>query len=47
VRFVPRFITDSELPAYFQRADLVVLPYREIDQSACCSRRSPSASRFC
>jgi len=33
VRFVPRFITDSELPAYFQRAELVVLPYREIDQS--------------
>jgi glycosyltransferase involved in cell wall biosynthesis len=33
IRFVPRFITDSELPAYFQRADLVVLPYREIDQS--------------
>jgi glycosyltransferase involved in cell wall biosynthesis len=33
VRFVPRFITDSELPAYFRRADLVVLPYREIDQS--------------
>jgi len=33
VRFVPRFITDGELPAYFQRADLVVLPYREIDQS--------------
>jgi glycosyltransferase involved in cell wall biosynthesis len=33
VRFVPRFITDAELPAYFQRADLVVLPYREIDQS--------------
>jgi glycosyltransferase involved in cell wall biosynthesis len=33
VRFVPRFIVDSELPAYFQRADLVVLPYREIDQS--------------
>ena len=33
VRFVPRFITDSELPAYFQRADLLVLPYREIDQS--------------
>ena len=30
---MPRFITDSELPAYFQRADLVVLPYREIDQS--------------
>ncbi len=29
----PRFITDAELPAYFARADLVVLPYREIDQS--------------
>ena len=29
----PRFITDDELPAYFRRADLVVLPYREIDQS--------------
>jgi glycosyltransferase involved in cell wall biosynthesis len=33
VRFVPRFITDDELPAFFRRADLVVLPYREIDQS--------------
>ncbi len=33
VRFVPRFIDDDELPAYFKRADLVVLPYREIDQS--------------
>jgi len=33
VRFAPRFIVDSELPAFFQRADLVVLPYREIDQS--------------
>jgi glycosyltransferase involved in cell wall biosynthesis len=33
VRFVPRFIDDTELPAYLQRADLVVLPYREIDQS--------------
>jgi glycosyltransferase involved in cell wall biosynthesis len=33
VRFVPRFISDDELPAYFRRADLVVLPYREIDQS--------------
>ncbi len=33
VRFVPRFIGDHELPAYFQRADLLVLPYREIDQS--------------
>jgi glycosyltransferase involved in cell wall biosynthesis len=33
VRFVSRFIGDAELPAYFQRANLVVLPYREIDQS--------------
>jgi glycosyltransferase involved in cell wall biosynthesis len=33
VRFVPRFISDDELPGYFQAADLVVLPYREIDQS--------------
>lgn len=27
VRFLPRFVEDSELPAYFRRADLVVLPY--------------------
>jgi len=33
VRLVARFIGDDELPAYFRRADLVVLPYREIDQS--------------
>jgi glycosyltransferase involved in cell wall biosynthesis len=33
VRFVPRFVDDAELPAYFARADLVVLPYREIEQS--------------
>ncbi len=33
VRFEPRFITDSELPAYFERADLVVLPYLQADQS--------------
>jgi glycosyltransferase involved in cell wall biosynthesis len=33
VRFVPRFITDPEIPAYFRRADVVALPYREIDQS--------------
>ena len=32
-RFIPRFITDSELPAYFRRADLVVLPYRSIEAS--------------
>jgi glycosyltransferase involved in cell wall biosynthesis len=33
VRWVPRFVADTELPAYFRRADIVVLPYREIDQS--------------
>ncbi len=33
IRVCPRFIADAELPAYFARADLVVLPYREIDQS--------------
>jgi glycosyltransferase involved in cell wall biosynthesis len=33
VRFVPRFIDESEIPAYFRRADIVALPYREIDQS--------------
>lgn len=33
VRFVTRFVPDEELPAYFRRADLVVLPYREIEQS--------------
>ena len=32
-RFIPRFITDTELPAWFQRADLVVLPYRHIEAS--------------
>jgi glycosyltransferase involved in cell wall biosynthesis len=33
VRWLPRFVPDEELGAYFRRADLVVLPYREIDQS--------------
>lgn len=33
VRFVSRFVTDPEIPAFFRRADLVVLPYREIEQS--------------
>jgi glycosyltransferase involved in cell wall biosynthesis len=33
VRLVPRFVADAKLPAYFARADLVVLPYREIEQS--------------
>ncbi len=33
VRFVPRFVSDGEMAACFARADLVVLPYREADQS--------------
>jgi len=33
VRIVPRFVTDPEIPAFLERASLVVLPYREIDQS--------------
>jgi glycosyltransferase involved in cell wall biosynthesis len=33
VRFVERYVSDAELAAYFARADLVVLPYHEADQS--------------
>jgi glycosyltransferase involved in cell wall biosynthesis len=33
VRFVPRYVTDPELPAYFRRADLLVLPHRSVDVS--------------
>jgi glycosyltransferase involved in cell wall biosynthesis len=33
VRLVPRFVTDAELAGVLRRADLVTLPYREIDQS--------------
>jgi len=33
VRFVDRFISDNEIPAFMQRADVVVLPYRNIEQS--------------
>jgi glycosyltransferase involved in cell wall biosynthesis len=33
VRFVPRFVSGREIPAVMSRASLVVLPYREIDQS--------------
>jgi glycosyltransferase involved in cell wall biosynthesis len=33
VRLDARFIPDSEMRAYFRRADLVVLPYRQADQS--------------
>ena len=30
---MPRFVPDPEIAALFRRADLVVLPYRDIDQS--------------
>jgi glycosyltransferase involved in cell wall biosynthesis len=33
VRFVPQFVPDTDVAVYFERADLVVLPYREIEQS--------------
>jgi glycosyltransferase involved in cell wall biosynthesis len=33
VRFLPRFVTDAEIPAIMRRADVVVLPYRDIEQS--------------
>jgi glycosyltransferase involved in cell wall biosynthesis len=33
VRFVDRFVTDPEIPAFMRRGDLVVLPYRNIEQS--------------
>jgi glycosyltransferase involved in cell wall biosynthesis len=33
VRWVPRYVSDLELAACFRRADLVVLPYLEIEQS--------------
>ena len=33
VRFVERFVTDSQIPAFMRRADVVALPYRNIEQS--------------
>jgi glycosyltransferase involved in cell wall biosynthesis len=33
VRLVPRFVSDAELAGVLRRADVVALPYREIDQS--------------
>jgi glycosyltransferase involved in cell wall biosynthesis len=33
VRFVERFVSEGEAAALFRRADLAVLPYRDIDQS--------------
>ena len=33
VRFVDRFVTDPEIPAFMRRAEVVALPYRNIEQS--------------
>jgi len=33
VRLVSRFVADAEIPAIFERAELVVLPYRDAEQS--------------
>jgi glycosyltransferase involved in cell wall biosynthesis len=33
VRFLPRFVEDAEIPALMRRADLVVLPYRDVEHS--------------
>lgn len=33
VNLVPRFITDPEIPSWFEHADLVVLPYKQAEQS--------------
>ncbi len=32
VRFVPRYIEDAEVPAFFRRADVVVLPYEQTER---------------
>ena len=33
VRLVPRFVEEAEIPAIFRRADLVALPYRDVEHS--------------
>ncbi len=33
VRILPRFVADPEIPALIRRADVLALPYREIEQS--------------
>jgi glycosyltransferase involved in cell wall biosynthesis len=33
VRFVDRYVSDAEIPAFFRRADLLVLPHRSVDVS--------------
>jgi glycosyltransferase involved in cell wall biosynthesis len=33
VRFVDRYVSDAELPAFFRRADVLALPHRKVDVS--------------
>jgi glycosyltransferase involved in cell wall biosynthesis len=33
VRFVDRYVSDAELPAFFRRADVLALPHRNVDVS--------------
>jgi len=33
VRFLPRFVSDAEIPALMRRADVLVLPYRDAEHS--------------
>jgi len=33
VRFLTRFVEDAEVPAIMRRADILVLPYRDVEQS--------------
>jgi glycosyltransferase involved in cell wall biosynthesis len=33
VRFLTRFVDDAEIPAIFRRADVLALPYRDIEHS--------------
>ena len=47
VRFVERFIPDDEIPAFMRRADLVVLPYRNIEQSGVLYTALAFGARWC
>jgi glycosyltransferase involved in cell wall biosynthesis len=33
IRFVSRYVTEPEVPAFLRRADLLVLPHKRVDQS--------------
>ena len=47
VRFVDRFVTDQEIPAFMRRADIVALPIGTSSSRASSIRRSPSAVPWC